>query len=136
MQIVGKFPIFHRFFTTKSPIFFDLEKFGLWCNAFFCSFWRALSRDIGLLWFWRSSKNHGFSGLAIFPENAKNRKLRKICGFSSLVTFRFRISTLKLTKIDGQSLFTHILIFFFIFKTLGINWLRSTTVFPPISAVL
>ena len=54
-------------------------------------------------------KNLQFSGLAILSENSKNRKLRKNCGFSSLVTFKFGFSTLKLTKINCKRLVADIL---------------------------
>ena len=99
----------HLFLTTNIPITFDLRKLRIWCNTLFCSVWRALSRGTSLFWFWRPPKNHQFSGLAILPENAKKRKLRKNCRFSSLVTFKFGFSTLKLTKINCKSLVTGIL---------------------------
>ena len=121
MQIVGKFPVFLQFLTTNTPITFDQKKLRLWCNTLFCSVWRALSRGASLFWFWRPPKNHDFSGLVILPENAKNRKLRKNCGFSSLVTFKFGFSTLKLIKINCKSLVTDILNFFFIFEALTIH---------------
>ena len=84
--------------TIKKAITFDLGKFRLWCNTFFCSVWRALSRGVNLFWFWRPPKNHQFSALQFLPENPKNRKIRKNCGVTALVTFKFRISTLELSK--------------------------------------
>ena len=71
MQIVGKFPVFHQFLTTNTPITFDLKSWDFDVIHFFAQF-EELYHVVQVFFdFEDPPKIINFSGLAILPENAK-----------------------------------------------------------------